>query len=449
MKKMHNYRLLSLFTLCLLLSIGCNKDNEDKLFKPAIELSTKTESYDADLVRDWMVVAYDAVKERGFFALDASRLYAYTSITLYESMVHGIENGRSLNGQLQGLNNLPKPDENKQYDWSIVMCHAAPLVITHMLNDPEFALRQKVKQFELDQEKEIIAKFQPSQQVIIDSKNFGLALANAIIKYADADNTAAAKLVPYAMPGLENNPQYFDGNGTSNFFMLPFWWTARPLAINTYNICQPEGPYDYSEDPASAYYKDVEEVYEATLDPEKVSIGQFWANNPSVSGTPAGSWVGIANQLVDQYKMDIVQTLRMYTLLTIGTRDAFIVVWYTKYRWNLQRPVSFIRKVMGYDNWLSPVPTPPYPDYVSGTSANAGSSATMLTRILGNRSFTDNQHADKGFQNRPFQSFHEAGVEAFHSRIYAGVHMRKACEDGFELGKCVAENIIGQIRFEK
>jgi hypothetical protein len=104
---------------------------------------------------------------------------------------------------------------------------------------------------------------------------------------------------------------------------------------------------------------------------------------------------------------------------------------------------------MGYDNWLSPVPTPPYPDYVSGTSANAGVSSAMLTRLFGNRSFTDNQHADKGFQNRPFKSFHDAGVEAYHSRIYAGVHMRKACEDGFELGKCVAENIIGQIRFEK
>jgi hypothetical protein len=396
-----------------------------------------------------MAMAYEAVKERGFFALDASRLYAFTSITLYESMVHGIENGKSLEGQLQGLNHLPRPDINKQYDWGIVMCHAAPIVLTHMLNDPDFALRQRVKQFEVDQEKLIINQFKPSEKVIIDSKNFGLELAKAIISYADADNTAAAKLVPYTMPGLESNPQYFDGNGTSNFYMLPFWWTARPIAINAYNICQPDGPYPYSEDPKSDYYKDVAEVYEATNDAQKVQIGQFWANNPGVSGTPAGSWIGIANQLVDQYDLDIVQTLKMYTLLSIGTRDAFIVVWYTKYRWNLQRPVSYIRRVMGFSNWLSPVPTPPYPDYVSGTSANAGSSSTMLTNLFGNRSFTDNQHADKGFVNKPFKSFHEAGVEAFHSRIYAGVHMRKACEDGFELGRCVAESIIDKIQFEQ
>lgn len=449
MKNTSKFLYLCAFMASVLFWTSCSKDETQDVNTLPIELSTKTKAYDAKLAQDWMSLAYEAVKQRGFFALDASRLYAYTSITLYESMVHGMDNGRSLNGQLQGLNNLPQPDVNKQYDWAIVMCHAAPIVMTHMLLDPDFSLRQRVKQFEIDQEKVIVDRFQPSQQVMLDSKNFGLALANAIIAYADADNTAAAKLVPYTMPGTENNPQYFDGNGTSNFFMLPFWWTARPLAINAYNICQPDGPYAYSEDPQNIYYKDVQEVYEATQDPEKVAIGQFWANNPGVSGTPAGSWVGIANQLVDQYKLDIVQTLRMYTLLTIGTRDAFIVVWYTKYRWNLQRPVSYIRKVMGHEGWLSPVPTPPYPDYVSGTSANAGSSSAMLAHMFGTRSFVDNQHADKGFSNRSFNNFNEAGIEAFHSRIYAGVHMRKACEDGFELGKCVANSIIDRIEFEK
>jgi hypothetical protein len=73
----------------------------------------------------------------------------------------------------------------------------------------------------------------------------------------------------------------------------------------------------------------------------------------------------------------------------------------------------------------------------------------MLTYLFGNRSFSDAQHTDKGFRPRQFNNFREAGTEAFHSRIFGGVHMRKACEEGFKQGTCVAENIINKLQFEQ
>jgi hypothetical protein len=282
--------------------------------------------------------------------------------------------------------------------------------------------------------------------MVADSKAFADELADAIIAWAATDNRIGMEDLVYTPPPHE--PQHWKGSTLGQTFMMPFWWTSRTFVIPSYRQCEPTPPYAYSTDPSNIYYKEVEEVYNASFDPAKVAIGHYWANNPGLSGSPAGSWVGIANQLVDQYQLDLKTTLRMYVLLTVGTRDAFIAAWYTKYKYNLQRPVTYIREVMGHTNWNSPVPTPPYPDYVSGTSINAGSSSEVLTHLFGFRAFEDAQHTDKGFGTRAFANFKEAGSEAFHSRIYGGVHMRKACEAGFEQGECLAQYLIDNLQFE-
>jgi hypothetical protein len=403
--------------------------------------------YKAELPQQWMRFAYDAVKRQGWFALDASRFYAYCAITAYESMVHSIPNGRSLAGQLQGLDNLPQPDPSKNYDWGVVLCHAMPLVMEElmptMIQDSRFAMSYVAR----EQEQEMVRDYDLSPEVIADSKAFASDLADAIIAWSRTDNRLGMENIAYTPPSLVGNPQFWDGSTLGQSFMMPFWWTSRPFVINSYSICPVAPPLTYSTDPNSPYYKEVEEVYNASFDPNKVFIGRYWANNPRESGTPAGSWLGIANQLVEQYDLDLATTLRMYVLLTVGTRDAFIACWYLKYTYNLQRPVTYIRNVMGHSSWSSPVPTPPYPDYTSGTSTNGGVSSATLTRLFGVRTFSDDQHVDKNMGIREFASFKQAGIEAYHSRIYGGVHMRRACELGFQQGECISEYLWNNLRF--
>lgn len=69
--------------------------------------------------------------------------------------------------------------------------------------------------------------------------------------------------------------------------------------------------------------------------------------------------------------------------------------------------------------------------------------------MFGLRPFSDNQHEDKGFGVRQFEHFKQAGIEAYHSRIYAGVHMRRACEYGFEQGECIAKQIMETLKFTR
>ncbi len=432
---------------------GCQRDGDLDL-QPENKSEFKydqikpSNDYKAELAQQWMQMAYNSVKARGFFALDASRLYAYTSLVMYESMVHGFPKGLSMEGQLKSFTQVPKPKENLKYDWGIVLCHATPIVLNHMLQKPNTSIVADISNLEKSQERTLVQESNLPTDVIANSRAFGAALADYIIKYADSDGTAELMTRQYTMPSTSVNPSYYDGVEQANpFFMAPFWWTARSFVIPTALTCKPLPPYTYSEDPASRYYQDVLEVLESTRDKDKVAIGHYWANNPGQSGTPAGSWVGIGNQLITQFKLDMSSSLRMYLLLTLSTRDTFIAVWWTKYNWNLQRPVSYIRKVLKQPGWNSPVPTPPYPDYVSGTSANAGSSSEILTTLFGTRSFKDGQHTDKGFETQTFSSFKQAGIEAFHSRIYGGVHMRKACEEGFKLGECVGRELMSTLKF--
>jgi hypothetical protein len=434
--------VLFVFSLALL-QWSCQKEE-------TVIVSTPTTEFSAKLPQLWMVEAYNTVKRQGLFALDASRIYAYTAVSMYESMVHGIPNGRSLEGQLQGLNNLPKPDPNKQYNWGIVLCHTTPKMLRAITPSVSTETIDRIDKLAETQERSILTTDKLSDEVMKNSKEYGAALAQVLIKWALSDNRYELERLPYTHPSRVGNPQFWDPATLNQNFMLPFWWTSRPFVINSYRICEPEPPYAYSTDPSSLYYRDVKEVYDASFDPIKVRTGLYWANNPGVSGSPSGSWVGIANQLVDQYKLDITTTLKMYTLLTIGTRDVFISAWYSKYKWNLQRPVTYVREVLGQPNWNSPVPTPPYPDYLSGTSCNGGVSSATLTRLLGdNKAFEDQQHLDKNLGIRYYKSFREAGIEAYHSRIYGGVHMRRACELGFKHGQCVSDYVWENLKFEK
>ena len=50
-----------------------------------------------------------------------SRSLGYAGLTMYESIVHGSSDRRSLAGQLNGLNSLPLPEAGVDYHWVISM----------------------------------------------------------------------------------------------------------------------------------------------------------------------------------------------------------------------------------------------------------------------------------------------------------------------------------------
>ena len=64
----------------------------------------------------------------------SSRCLGYIGLTMYESIVNGYPNYQSLEGQLNGLSNLPKPDKGKKYDWQVALNAGQAFILKSMYN---------------------------------------------------------------------------------------------------------------------------------------------------------------------------------------------------------------------------------------------------------------------------------------------------------------------------
>jgi hypothetical protein len=125
--------------------------------------------------------------------------------------------------------------------------------------------------------------------------------------------------------------------------------------------------------------------------------------------------------------------------------DGFISCWDEKYRSKLIRPETYINQHID-ENWTPLLQTPPFPEYTSGHSVISNAAAVTLTSLFGdNFAFSDSTELEFGLTARNFKSFMDASAEAALSRLYGGIHYRRACDvgvdEGKELGKLVLERI--------
>jgi hypothetical protein len=208
---------------------------------------------------------------------------------------------------------------------------------------------------------------------------------------------------------------------------------------------QPPPPPPYSEDTASDFYKMIKQVYDVdqTMTAEQKAITLFWRDiNPGV--TAPGHWLNILRQVFQKEKANapLDKAAFTYALTGMALNDAWISCWKTRYDYNLLRPVTYIRNVMGHSEWLPLLSTPPHPEYTSGFAAMAGAVCQALTIIFGDRYYlTDHTYDGDGLMPRSFRSFNEMAQEAGDSKFYGGIHYKLSVDVGLKQGQAVAQNI--------
>jgi hypothetical protein len=130
---------------------------------------------------------------------------------------------------------------------------------------------------------------------------------------------------------------------------------------------------------------------------------------------PPGHWIAIVSQISRNNGLSLMASAEAFARVGIAVHDAFIERWYTKYVYNLQRPVTYINEHID-PSWMSYITTPGFPSYHSGHSTQSGAASTVLTDMFGSLSFTDTTHSDHGLMPpqmpRTFSSFDEAAAEA-------------------------------------
>jgi hypothetical protein len=196
--------------------------------------------------------------------------------------------------------------------------------------------------------------------------------------------------------------------------------------------------------PGSAFLAEAEEVLALRhgLSPEREAAARFWSDDAMLSWTPPGHWIAIAAQELEAEGADAERRVEVLARLSVAMADAFIGCWHEKFRWNLVRPVSFIRAHL--DPSFEPLlVTPPFPEYPSGHSVQSAAAAAVLTAAFGeDHAFEDRTHEDEGLPPRSFPSFEAAAHEAAASRLYGGIHFRSAVENGFLMGGCIGAHAV-------
>ena len=217
-------------------------------------------------------------------------------------------------------------------------------------------------------------------------------------------------------------------------------------------------------DPKSDFYKELMDVYQTSKrieaigdSSDEIKMAQFWDCNPYVSVTrghlmfatkkitPGAHWIGITKIAANQAQLDFNQTVSAYTKTSLAIFDAFISCWDEKYRSNLIRPETVINQYID-ESWKPVLQTPPFPEYSSGHSVVSGASAQILTDIFGpNFSFDDTTEVPFGLPVRHFDSFEQAAQEAAISRMYGGIHYKKAIIEGLKQGISVGQLVRDQL----
>jgi len=176
-------------------------------------------------------------------------------------------------------------------------------------------------------------------------------------------------------------------------------------------------------------------------------IAQFWSDDcPALTFSPAGRWMAIASQALENISADLEKSVVVNAKVGMAVCDAGIRCWGEKYRFNLLRPVDYIRNVMGHNDWNSIMCpdgagqyfTPAFPTYPSGHGTFGAAASEVLTAEFGQHFIlTDNCHKDRIEFNgtpRTFSSFYEMAQENAYSRIPIGVHFRMDAEAAMDLG---------------
>jgi membrane-associated phospholipid phosphatase len=140
--------------------------------------------------------------------------------------------------------------------------------------------------------------------------------------------------------------------------------------------------------------------------------------------------------------------MEVYSTVAFSLFDAFTACWAEKFRVNLIRPVTYIKRYVD-PNWEPLLQTPPFPEHAGGHSTITASAAEVLTHFFGdNRSFVDSTEVEFALPARTFTSFRQAALEASISRVYGGIHYRRGCDAGNEHGTQIGRYIVSTITFK-
>jgi hypothetical protein len=255
-------------------------------------------------------------------------------------------------------------------------------------------------------------------------------------------------------------------------YVTPHWGHVVPFALTSLASVMPPPPPLY---PHGTYIRETNQILHlsATLDDRSKTIAEYWADGPG-SVTPPGHWNVFAESISHRDAHSLDQDVKLFFALGNALLDSSIAAWECKRHFDFVRPVTaihFLRADKPIRAWAGPglgtrvidgsefrsyIPTPAFPDYVSGHSTLSAASAEILRAFTGSDQFGASVTIAAGSSviepgitpssptTLAWRTFAEAADQAGLSRRYGGIHFESADLNGRAMGRRV-----GQIVWEK
>lgn len=406
--------------------------------------TNRVDALDAVVASRWFVLALALTQQTpGFTPPVASRAFGYAGVALYESLVAGMPDHRSLAGALNVLEPLPPGRPSRRLDWNVVVDTTLATVFHEL-----YARAPDSAHAAIETQR---ASTSTNPGLRRRSEDHGEAIAAAVLAWShddgghdgDLHNFPADYVAPTG-PGLwtPTPPAYASA-------LQPYWGENRCLGLGSADDVMAAAPDPFSIEPGSAFWNGAHEVYETvnSIDAEQLAIARFWADDPGATATPPGHTISILDQIVARDGHALDTAAEAYCRLGIALSDAFVGCWRAKYTFNLIRPITYIREHID-PAWGDPLPlaTPPFPEHTSGHSVQAAAGAEVLATLFGDVPFVDATHESRGLPSRSFGSIRAAADEAAISRLYGGIHYRRSIEIGTEQGRAVGA-VVNRLAF--
>lgn len=453
----------SLFLLVLGLMAIVSSCRDDKTTDSGVKL---TKDYDATVSLKWNNLFLEIERyAAGYRPGPAPRALAYMGISAYESVVAGMPDYNSIKNLYQGLD-IPNVESGKEYHWPSCVNASYGFLFKKFFPNASADLLTKIDLLQAQLETDFASE--ASADVIARSKAYGEAVANAVWEWEKTDtyghDAYKDPFGTYDWQAAYNNTdgKWLPTTPGPGKPMYPNWGKVRTFAIKDADkISRP--PFPYSEDPHSKFYAQALECYSSTVPQtyEGQWIAEFWSDDlVNLTFSPGPRWAAVANQVIAQENSTLETAVYTYAKLGMALSDAAVACWNSKYIYNVERPVSYINRIID-PNWKPTLSnpltgdtgvTPSFPAYPSGHSTMGGAGAEVLTDVFGiDYAMTDRCHEGRTEFNgtpRAFSSFYEMAYENAYSRVPLGVHFRMDCDEGVRLGFVCGQR-VNNLPFKK
>ena len=182
--------------------------------------------------------------------------------------------------------------------------------------------------------------------------------------------------------------------------------SLKPWVMETSSQVRPAPPPALDSE---VWTRDVNEIREfgslrgAKRIPEQTEIARFWFLAGPRTYTP------LVQQIAEAKKLDLVDSARLYALVSMATANSYIAVFDAKYAYNFWRPITAIRNADITSNaatprdpaWTPLGATPMHPEYPCAHCIIASTVAEVLQRISRERRRRAHTHKRTGSRRDP------------------------------------------------